>query len=252
MTPQRETILIIDDDTDLCTLLSEYLTHEGFTVETAPDGGQGLEKVVTGVFGLVILDVMLPGGHNGYDVLKQLRARDDVPVLMLTARGDDMDRVLGLELGADDYLPKPFNPRELIARLRAILRRTGSEARIAGKGPSSVRYRIGDIEMDPGRRTVLKGGEPVDLTTVEFGLLEKLLLKAGKTVTREEMTSAVLGRTLTPYDRCIDVHVSKLRKKLGPEADGTDRIRSIRGSGYVYILPLETELRNFERSHAEK
>jgi DNA-binding response OmpR family regulator len=239
VTSQTEIILIVDDDTDLCTLLTEYLTHEGYAVETAPDGAQGLEKALTRRFSIIILDVMLPGGQSGYDVLKQLRERDNVPVLMLTARGDDMDRVLGLELGADDYLPKPFNPRELIARLRAILRRAGSETRTAGKGPSHVRYRIGDIEMDVGRRTVLKGGEPVDLTTVEFGLLERLLLKAGKTVTREEMTSAVLGRTLTPYDRSIDVHVSKLRKKLGPEADGTDRIRSIRGSGYVYILPLE-------------
>lgn len=229
---------MIDDDRDLCELLDEYLTREGFRVETAHDGEKGIEKVLTGAYSAVVLDVMLPGTHDGYDVLKQMRARMNTPVLMLTARGDDVDRIVGLEMGADDYLPKPFNPRELVARLRAILRRSNREAAGRGSaGTTSVRHWVGDVEMDVGMRTVLRSGEPVDLTSVEFALLEMLLFKAGHIVTRDELTKTVLGRSLTPYDRSIDVHVSKLRKKLGRESGGTERIKSIRGSGYIYVLP---------------
>ncbi len=237
MAVPMDTILVIDDDRDLCDLLDEYLRPEGFEVETAYDGEKGLEKALTGKYSIVILDVMLPGRHDGYGVLKQIRSRASMPVLMLTARGDDVDRIVGLEMGADDYLAKPFNPRELLARIRAILRRSGREARAISTGMPSVRYRVGDVEMDTGTRAVARNGKPVDLTAVEFGLLEMLLLKAGRTVTREELTRVVLGRPLAPYDRSIDVHVSKLRKKLGPDCSGAERIKSIRGSGYIYVLP---------------
>jgi two-component system response regulator CpxR len=230
-------ILVIDDDRDLCELLDEYLTREGFRIEAVHDGKKGIEKALTGSYGVVVLDVMLPGAHDGFDVLKQMRARTNTPVLMLTARGDDVDRIIGLEMGADDYLPKPFNPRELVARLRAILRRTSMESGRVSAGVTSVRHWVGDVEMDVGMRTVLRAGEAVDLTSVEFSLLETLLFKAGHIVTRDELTKTVLGRSLTPYDRSIDVHVSKLRKKLGRESGGMQRIKSIRGSGYVYILP---------------
>jgi two-component system response regulator CpxR len=161
-------------------------------------------------------------------------------------------------LGADDYLAKPFNPRELLARIRAILRRSGHEAREISTGMPSVRYRVGDVEMDTGTRRVARDGKPVDLTAVEFGLLEMLLLKAGRTVTREELTRMVLGRPLAPYDRSIDVHVSKLRKKLGPDCSGAERIKSIRGSGYIYVLPhlqdqvLPANGGKEERPHAEE
>jgi two-component system response regulator CpxR len=237
MTQSMEMILVIDDDRELCDLVEEYLTHEGFGVETAHDGEKGIEKVLTGTYGVAILDVMLPGKYDGFDVLKQMRARTNTPVLMLTARGDDVDRIAGLELGADDYLTKPFNPRELVARLRAILRRSNRETERVSEGTTSARYRVGDVEMDTGTRTVLRSGKPVDLTSVEFALLEMLLFKAGHIVTREELTTTVLGRSLTPYDRSIDVHISKLRKKLGQESGRTERIKSIRSSGYIYVLP---------------
>jgi DNA-binding response OmpR family regulator len=233
-----DTILVIDDDRDLCDLLCEYLRPEGFEVETAYDGERGLEKAFAGEYSIVILDVMLPGRHNGYDVLKQIRSRVIMPVLMLTARGDDIDRIAGLEMGADDYLAKPFNPRELLARIRAILRRSDHKSQEISAGMPSVRYRVGDVEMDTGTRAVARAGRPVDLTSVEFGLLEMLLLKAGRTVTREELCRMVIGRPLAPYDRSIDVHVSKLRKKLGPDLSGAERIKSIRGSGYIYVLPF--------------
>jgi two-component system response regulator CpxR len=253
-----DAILVIDDDRDLCDLLDEYLRPEGFDVETAYDGDKGLEKALTGKYSIIILDVMLPGRNDGYGVLKQIRSRASMPVLMLTARGDDVDRIAGLELGADDYLAKPFNPRELLARIRAILRRSGHEAREISTGMPSVRYRVGDVEMDTGTRRVARDGKPVDLTAVEFGLLEMLLLKAGRTVTREELTRMVLGRPLAPYDRSIDVHVSKLRKKLGPDCSGAERIKSIRGSGYIYVLPhlqdqvLPANGGKEERPHAEE
>jgi DNA-binding response OmpR family regulator len=237
MTQSMERILMIDDDRDLCELLVEYLAHEGFRVETAHDGEKGFEKALNGTYGVVVLDVMLPGKHDGYDVLKQLRARTNTPVLMLTARGDDIDRIVGLEMGADDYLTKPFNPRELVARLRAILRRSTREAGRVSAGKAAVRHQVGDVEMDLGTRTVLRAGKPVDLTSVEFSLLEMLLFKAGNIVKRDELTRTVLGRTLTPYDRSIDVHISRLRKKLGQESGGTERIKSIRSSGYIYLLP---------------
>ena len=232
-----ETILVVDDDRDLCELLEEYLTREGFRVEAVYNGEEGIEQAARGGYGAVVLDVMLPGGNDGYDVLRQLRTRTDVPVLMLTARGDDIDRIVGLEMGADDYLAKPFNPRELLARLRAVLRRSHRDAGRGGAGAGPVRYSVGDVEMELGTRGVVCAGKAVELTSVEFSLLEALLFRAGHMVTREELTSQVLGRPLSPYDRSIDVHVSKLRKKLGRDGGRTERIKSVRGSGYIYLLP---------------
>src|SRR5213592_149168 len=174
-------ILVIDDDVELCTLVGEYLAPEGFLVECAHDGKRGLEAAVTGEHLLVVLDVMLPG-MNGFDVLRRIRGKSRVPVLLLTARGEDVDRIVGLEIGADDYLPKPFNPRELVARIRAILRRTKEGKPSTAPVPEVVR--VGGIELDPATRIVRHAGKPVEFTSVEFNLLEALLRDAGRVVTR--------------------------------------------------------------------
>src|SRR5437773_252364 len=221
-------ILVIDDDVELCTLVGEYLAPEGFLVECAHDGKRGVEAAVTGEHLLVVLDVMLPG-MNGFDVLRRIRGKSRVPVLLLTARGEDVDRIVGLEIGADDYLPKPFNPRELIARIRAILRRAHEADR---KEPG--RLSIGDVEMDLGAHTVRRDGDSVELTAVEFSLLEHLLRAAGHVVSREQLAQSVLGRKFVAWDRSLDVHVSKLRKKLGERVDDRDRIKTVRGVGYIY------------------
>jgi len=227
-----ENILIIDDDRDLCDLLGDYLTPEGFTVEAVHNGLEGVERALSGKYSLVVLDVMLPG-LNGFEVLRRIRALSGISVLMLTARGEDVDRIVGLEIGADDYLPKPFNPRELVARIRAVLRR--AETRPQTQVQSDlVRIAVGDIELIPGSRTLLRTGEKVELTTVEFGILETLLRQAGQVVSRDDLVKQALGRNLNPYDRSIDVHVSSLRKKLGQSADGSDRIKTIRSIGYQY------------------
>jgi len=224
-------ILIIDDDTGLCELLVSYLSGEGFEVETAHDGSQGAELVLGGNFALVVLDVMLPT-LNGFEVLRRIRKHSPVPVLMLTARGEDVDRIVGLEMGADDYLPKPFNPRELVARLRAIQRRTLT-VRPAGEANPDTLV-AGDLTLDLGTRSVRCAGVPVELTSLEFSVLEALLRLAGTVISREDLTSRALGRKFSNFDRSIDVHVSSLRKKLGPTADGNDRIKSVRGIGYLY------------------
>jgi two-component system, OmpR family, response regulator CpxR len=229
-------ILLIDDDIDLCELLCEYLASEGLTVESVHEGEEGTRRALSGEYALVILDVMLPS-MSGFDVLRRIRAGTSLPVLMLTARGDDIDRIVGLEMGADDYLPKPFNSRELTARIRAILRRTRQEAGEApAKKPSASKLMVGDVELNPSTLEVLCDKEPVDLTAVEFKLLEVLLRSAGVVIAREDLTKEVLGRELTAYDRSIDVHVSKLRKKLGPAGNGMERIRSVRNAGYIYVL----------------
>jgi two-component system response regulator CpxR len=175
----------------------------------------------------LILDVMMPG-LNGFDVLRELRARTvNLPVLMLTARGEDVDRIVGLELGADDYLPKPFNPRELVARLRAILRRGTLPA-------ANAQVKVGDVELRTGDRSVRRGGRPVELTGAEFSVLEVLLRAAGRVVARDALSEQALGRPLGRYDRSLDMHVSNLRKKLGPGPGGEPRIRAVRGQGYLY------------------
>ncbi|MBN1774086.1 MAG: response regulator transcription factor [Deltaproteobacteria bacterium] len=223
-------ILVVDDDVELCELLRDYLTSEGFAVELAHDGPAGLVAAVSDRSGLVVLDVMLPG-LSGFEVLRRLRERSAVPVVMLTARGDDVDRIVGLEMGADDYLPKPFNPRELVARIRAILRRAEKPS---GSAPEGEGLAVGDVELRRSSRTVLRGGEEVVLTGVEFALLDALLSAAGRVVSRDELARKVLGREHSPYDRSIDVHVSNLRRKLGPSVGGGERIKTVRGSGYVY------------------
>jgi two-component system response regulator CpxR len=228
-------VLVIDDDVELCTLVAEYLEPEGFHVEAIHDGRHGLDRALHGDQLLVVLDVMLPG-MNGFDVLRQIRNTSKIPVLLLTARGEDVDRIVGLEIGADDYLPKPFNPRELVARIRAILRRTqGSDK--GDEVPDVVR--VGDIELDPATRTVTQSGKEVELTSVEFNLLQVLLREAGRVVTREHLVDAVLGRKFSPFDRSIDMHVSKVRKKLGDSDSGTDHIKTVRGVGYIFAHPRE-------------
>jgi len=224
-------ILVVDDDVELCSLVSEYLRPEGFQVDCVHEGKTGLSRALTGDYLLTVLDVMLPG-MNGFDVLRKIRDTSRAPVLLLTARGEDVDRIVGLEIGADDYLPKPFNPRELVARIRAILRRTRAQA-----GDTAVPdvIRVGDVELDPATRTVLHHGKPVEFTSVEFGLLHVLLREAGKVVTREALVDEVLGRKFSPFDRSIDMHVSKIRRKLG-DPDTEDHIKTIRGAGYIFAL----------------
>ena len=226
-------VLIVDDDVQLCRLLAERLTSEGFTIEIVNDGIRGLERALSMEHALVVLDLMLPG-MGGLDVLRRLRAKSPVPVLILTARGEDIDKILGLEIGADDYVPKPFNPRELIARIRAILRRTSSAANTASP------LVVGDLRLDPRAREVWLIDVALNLTSVEFTLLEAFLRDAGKILSREHLTDAVLGRKLGPFDRVIDVHVSNVRKKLGTSEHGP-RIKAVRGAGYLFVARTDTK-----------
>ena len=234
-TAKMEQILVIDDDVELCSLVSEYLQAEGFVVECVHDGERGLKKATAGGYMLAVLDVMLPG-INGFEVLRRIRAASRLPVLLLTARGEDVDRIVGLEIGADDYLPKPFNPRELVARIRAILRRARGDGKPVDATPEILR--VGEIELDPATRTVRNEGKPVDLTSVEFNLLEVLLREAGHVVPRERLVNAVLSRKFSPFDRSIDMHVSKVRKKLG-DTDSDEHIKTVRGVGYIFARPRE-------------
>ncbi len=225
-------ILVVDDDSELCELLNDYLGSEGFAVDMVHRGEDGAGQALAENYALVVLDVMLPG-LNGFDVLRKIREKSRVPVIMLTARGDDVDRIVGLELGADDYLPKPFNPRELVARIRAVQRRTGPAGLEAGDSAATV-LKVGDVDLSTANRCVKRSGEIIDLTSVEFNLLEVLLARAGEVVSRDELVEKVLGRQLSAYDRSIDVHVSALRKKLGHYNGATERIKTIRGVGYLY------------------
>lgn len=232
-------ILVIDDDAELCELLADYLGPEGFAVDAAHDAEAGLARALEGHHSLVVLDVMLPG-MSGFEVLRRLREQSRVPVVMLTARGDDVDRIVGLEMGADDYLPKPFNPRELVARIRAVQRRGSAGAGVPaheapGRAPSPVS--VGDLELDPATRVVRRDGRTVELTSVEFSLLEALARAAGTVISREALAEAALGRKLSAYDRSVDVHVSSLRRKLGPRVGELERIKAVRGVGYLYAFP---------------
>ena len=229
-------ILVIDDDKELCELLSEFLGPEGFTVETVHDPHRGLKRGLSGEHWLVVLDVMLPG-MTGFELLRNLRISSQVPVLMLTARGEDIDRIIGLEMGADDYLSKPFNPRELVARIHAI----GRRAQPVEKPPAASlsRIELDDIVIDLASRTVKQGNKNIKVTAVEFSLLYQLLNKAGRVMTREELTKNVLGRELEIFDRSIDVHVSNLRKKLGHKIDDRERIKTVRSVGYLYTQAQE-------------
>jgi DNA-binding response OmpR family regulator len=230
-------LLLVDDDRDLCQLVAQYLEPEGFNLSVVHTGGEGVKTAVEGNYQLIVLDVMLPD-KKGFDVLREIRSRVRTPVLMLTARGDEFDRILGLELGADDYLPKPFSPRELIARISAILRRSGwqSESSTTTRPPT---IRSADIELDLAARTVSKAGQPLKLTSAEFDLLRAFFEAPGQVLTREALAQNVLDRKFSPFDRSIDLHVSNLRRKLGPQNDGAERIRSVRGIGYLYAWPTQ-------------
>jgi two-component system response regulator CpxR len=228
---ERPEILVIDDDMELCELLGELLGQEGYDVESHGDGRAGLARAQAQRFALVVLDIMLPG-MNGFEVLTRLRQGSsdqnaDVPVIMLTAKGEDVDRIVGLEMGADDYLPKPFNPRELVARVRAIQRRAGGQRKA-----SIAVLAVDDLELVPSARVARVRGAELDLTTAEYDLLEVLVKRAGSVVPRDELAKLVLGRRLAAYDRAIDMHVSNLRKKLGDGPHG-ERIKTVRNAGYI-------------------
>jgi two-component system, OmpR family, response regulator CpxR len=223
-------ILLVDDDAELCSLMGEFLTREGFTVEFEHEGYHGLEKAAQPGVDLVVLDVMLPG-IDGFEILRRLRQKSRTPVIMLTARGEDVDRIVGLELGADDYLPKPFNPRELAARIRAILRRY--EARPAS---GSTRIDVNGVSLDGGTREVTSNGKRVELTTFEFDILEMLMRSAGRVLSRDALMENFYNRKATAFDRSIDMHISHLRKKL---ANGDSLIKTIRGVGYQFCRTPE-------------
>ena len=225
-------ILLVDDDAELCGLLVEFLKREGFEVECEHDGKRGLEKILHGNYGVVLLDVMLPS-MDGFEILRSLRKESKVPVIMLTARGEDVDRIIGLELGADDYLPKPFNPRELAARIRAILRRLETRTAEAGS-----RLEVNGVVIDPGTREVFANGKRVEVTTFEFDILEMLMRSAGRVLSRDALMENMYNRKSTPFDRSIDMHISHLRRKL--ETDHAI-IKTIRGVGYQFCRTPDEE-----------
>ncbi|HEX4003217.1 MAG TPA: response regulator transcription factor [Candidatus Acidoferrales bacterium] len=219
-------ILMIDDDTELCASLTRLLAMDGLHVHAVHDAESGIREGAKDEYELVILDVMLPGG-DGRKVLRRIRMNSQVPVIMLTARGDEADRIAGLEAGADDYLPKPFSPRELVARIRAVLRRKGTAAL-----PDALQ--IGDLHIDARTRRVVRDGADVELTGAEFDILLLLARAAGKVLSRDEIAEEALGRPVGLLDRSVDNHISSLRKKLGTHAGAAERIRSVRGAGYIY------------------
>jgi two-component system response regulator CpxR len=223
-------ILLVDDDAELCSLLTEFLKREGLTVDCEHEGNRGLERALSPDVDLVVLDVMLPG-IDGFEILRRLRTASKVPVLMLTARGEDVDRIIGLELGADDYLPKPFNPRELAARIRAILRR------YEHRPPATAAHlEVNGISLDPASREVLAHGKRVELTTFEFDILDMLMRAAGRVLSRDALMENFYNRKATPFDRSIDMHISHLRKKL---EQGSPLIKTIRGVGYQFCRTPE-------------
>ncbi len=223
-------VLLVDDDAELTDLLREYLQREGFDTEAAHDGESGVARALSERFDLIVLDVMMPK-LDGVEALRRIRAASQVPVLMLTARGDDVDRIVGLELGADDYVPKPCMPRELVARVRAILRRARPADAESAEGPVVT----GPLQLWPGTRRASWNGTPLSLTSTEFNLLEVLARHAGRVVDKSELSQQAMGRTLARFDRSIDVHVSSLRQKLGSRADGSSWIETVRGKGYQLV-----------------
>ncbi len=230
-------LLLIDDDKAYCSSLARLLAMEGFEVEVAHTAEAGFASATGQQHELVLLDVMLSPG-DGRKVLKRIRGVSQVPIIMLTARGDEADRISGLEGGADDYLPKPFHPRELIARIRSVLRRRSAPI------PAKI-MTIGDLEIHPGSRLVLQlkqqQKQEVELTAAEFDLLLLLVRAAGEVVSRDDLAQGALGRTVAPFDRSVDNHISSLRRKLGNKVDGVERIRSVRGNGYVYVNQSRSE-----------
>jgi two-component system response regulator CpxR len=222
-------LLIADDDVELCNLLRQYFAMEGIQLEAVHDGHAVVPALEKTAFDLLILDIMLPG-QQGLDVLRQVRRTNTIPVLMLTARGEELDRIIGLELGADDYLPKPSSPRELVARVRSILRRS-QITREDSVSPSPLR--VADLELHPLTRQVVCGGQKVMLTGAEFSVLQELLRTPGQIIDKGDLFQRALGRRLAAFDRSLDMHISNLRKKLGPHPDGEMRIVAVRGVGYV-------------------
>ncbi|MDE1924388.1 MAG: response regulator transcription factor [Gammaproteobacteria bacterium] len=226
----RETrVLLVDDDRELCQMLTEYLSAERFEVSSVHDGGEALRALRLGDFDVLILDVMLPT-LGGFDVLRELGAAYAIPILMLTARGDDVDRIVGLELGADDYLGKPFNPRELVARVRAILRRVGGRP---GRAGAAETLEVGPITLNTGMHQARVRDQVIALTGAEFRVLELLMRASGQVLSREALTEQALGRKLVPYDRSIDTHISNLRRKLDLDKARNPEIKNVRGSGYM-------------------
>jgi two-component system response regulator CpxR len=230
----NESVLLIDDDTELCSMLRDYLSRHGWNVIAKHSGEAGLKTALEGAYEIVLLDVMLPD-LDGFEVLRRLRRQSSVNVLLLTARGDDVDRIVGLELGADDYLPKPFNPRELVARMRAISRRGSQIDR------SAAARTVAGFTVDASRRRILYGDQPLDLTDIEFLLFSKLLRKPYEIVSREELTEQVLDRPFRPLDRSVDMHVSRLRRKLESLKNFRGGIRAIRNSGYMFAASMEED-----------
>ena len=229
-------LLLIEDDSEISELLVTLLSKEGFSVTCAFDGDKGLHTAQKDNFDLLILDIMLPG-RDGLDVLRELRKTKSTPVLMLTARGYDIDRIVGFEMGADDYLPKPFNPRELIARIKAILRRVGLDQ--AGPTVEPATLSTNDIDIRPQSRQVFLNKKEIELTNAEYSIVVELLNHQGEVIDKAELTQRALGRKLTLYDRAIDMHVSNLRKKLGDATEDKPRIKTIRGVGYLFQIMNE-------------
>jgi two-component system OmpR family response regulator/two-component system response regulator CpxR len=223
-------VLLVDDDVELVELLRDYLVGDGFDVEVAHDGERGVALALSGRFDIVVLDYMMPG-RNGVEVLGLIRAASALPVLMLTARGDDADRIVGLELGADDYVPKPCSPRELAARLRAILKRGRGEV-----GSPLAPLRVGALTIFPAQRRVEREGAPIPLTSTEYNLLELLASHAGRPVSKAELSQQALGRPLSRFDRSIDVHISSIRQKIGALPDGRSRIQTVIRQGYQLVV----------------
>ena len=227
-------ILIIDDDVELCGLLRNYFSKEGFGFSLAHNGQDGLELLSKGQYHLVILDVMLPG-KDGFEVLKELRTHSDIPVIMLTAKGDPIDRIIGLEIGADDYISKPFNTRELSARVKAVLRRLDRPQKNGKIALETLK--VNDLELSVKSRSLTVRGRTISLTNIEFRLLEILLSNVGALVSLERLSEEILGRRYSIIDRNISVHISNLRRKLGPYPCGSERIKTIRSEGFLYVYP---------------
>lgn len=228
-------LLLIDDDTELCGLMRQFFESNGCRIETVYDGVIGLSRALEGGYDLLLLDVMLPG-LNGFDLLRQLRKRSSVPVILLTARTEKADRITGLDAGADDYLPKPFGPDELLARIRAVLRRSGRMAQ-----PKAAVVETNSVRLNPATREVWREGVPVEVTSIEFDILELLMRSAGRVVSRDELSKSLYQRQATPFERSLDVHVSHLRKKL---TGGHELIRTVRGVGYLFRPESESESEN--------
>ena len=243
----REPLLLVDDDRELCELLSEYLTAEGYQVACAYDADQALQHLAAGSYQLMVLDIMMPG-TSGLELLQQIRPKHTLPVIMLTGRGDEVDRILGLEMGADDYLGKPCNPRELLARIRAVLRRSSPAAAAEGELPQHS-ITVGQISVHPATRQARVADQPLELTSAEFNVLAYLMQYAGQVLSKEQLTRWVLHRELTAYDRAIDVHISRVRQKLsallstallniersGAGQNGPELIKTVRGQGYIFV-----------------